>query len=111
MAETATTAVPRDGNPLVVTYHATDVVILRADGGRQINSGGFASRTTLRRINKYADLKMTQVAGEWYIPWNGGVYAFQDNMIFYPDRVVDCNGQPVEPMEKPPAKVAAKLAA
>lgn len=108
MAEAHTTAVPRDGNPLVVTYHATDVVIIRADGGRQLNSGGYSTRTTLRRINKYADLEIYQKGGAWYVPWGDSVYPFTDNMVLYPDRVVDAEGAEVAPVENPPQRSNAK---
>ena len=69
-----------------IRLHTTDVVTFRPDGSFFINTGGWLTRTTKDRINKYCSGKINvwQVAYEWYVA-NGKTefpIHYHDYMLF-----------------------------
>ena len=51
-----------------IRLHRTDVVTFRPDGSFFINTGGWLTRTTKDRINKYCrTIQVWQEKGEWYV--------------------------------------------
>jgi len=51
-----------------IRLHRTDVVTFRPDGSFFINTGGWLTRTTKDRINKYCKtIRVWQEKGEWYV--------------------------------------------
>jgi len=72
----------------VVRYHATDVITHTPDGLLTLNTGGWFTRTTAKRMNQYlqaAGIKacVSVSKGKWYYkalaPYN--VLAFDDNSL------------------------------
>ena len=73
-----------------VQYVNTHVFTLYNDGSIRLNSGGYRTPTTKRRINQAADafginLSVWQKDFDWYVKYNGKTYDFVDRMRFYPD--------------------------
>ena len=85
----ATTVRPVGDNPLVCTYHSTDVVIVRADGGVRLDSGGYDTATTKHRMNQYSPdwVGVYQHKHKWFVTIEGREdnIPFKDNMIVYAD--------------------------
>lgn len=75
-----------------VKYHNTDVVIYNPNSTFTLNSGGYRTQTTKRRINKYSPAVVVQQKGIWYLcdPTNTEAkFEFYDNVI------VDVTGVPI----------------
>ena len=67
-----------------VRLHETDIVIIHRDGTYSLFSGGWKTRTTLNRLNKYSPATITQRKGEWYAgvtPWNEGMRFTSDGRL------------------------------
>jgi len=68
-----------------IRLHYTNIVIFYPDGTTHINSGGWLTRTTKDRINKYCGfIKVWQEKGEWYVANNTFEFPvhFADWMMF-----------------------------
>jgi hypothetical protein len=105
-----------DNNTYEVTYkdgcrairlHRTDVVTFRPDGKFAINSGGWQTRVTKNRINKYCrTIQVWALKGKWYVSragreglpfsiYKGGAFNadypvdYHDHMMFYSDGAFD----------------------
>lgn len=50
-----------------IQYHQTKVVLIHRDGTYTLNSGGYRTPTTKKRINDYSPVKVFQKKHEWYI--------------------------------------------
>ena len=61
-----------------VSLHGTDVVRFYPNGLVKLNSGGWRTQTTQRRINKYSPVKIFQKNFEWFL--TDGT-PFEDNML------------------------------
>lgn len=73
------------GNKLVVSYWNTDVVTIQ-DGYVTLNSGGWLTQTTKKRMNQVSDeydigYKVYQKNGEWFVSFNGKELPFADGMV------------------------------
>ena len=66
---TATTLERRSDDIIAVRYHSTDVVTYHANGDIVLDSGGWWTSTTKKRINRYLPLSMyvTQRDFEWFV--------------------------------------------
>ena len=74
----------RVGNDFVVTYHATDVVIIRKDGSIVINTGGYLTNTTARRIEQYAPgVGFSVRKGKGFVIYKGKTYPHEEGMILH----------------------------
>jgi len=83
-----------------LTYHSTVVCEDLGNGKTRLNSGGWRTATTKKRMNQYAEImghewRVFQVDGLWYVSDDGGakpVNATNVNnrpvMIFYDGMVV-----------------------
>lgn len=49
-----------------IKLHDTYIVKMYPNGDYELNSGGFRSKTTKNRINKYSPIKIYQRGFEWY---------------------------------------------
>lgn len=97
-----------DNNTYEVTYkdgcrairlHRTDIVTFRPDGKFAINSGGWQTRTTKHRINKYCrTIQVWSSKKKWYVSRAGSDCAdmpcletvdYNDHMMFYSDGAFD----------------------
>jgi hypothetical protein len=88
---TATTACQR-GNDFVVTYHKTDVVIIRADGSIVINTGGYLTKTTAHRINQYAPgVQFNIHKNQGFVTFQGKEYIHYEGMILHTNGGVTTN--------------------
>ena len=79
-----------------IRLHKTNVVVFRPDGKFVITSGGYLTRTTKDRINKYCrTIGVWQEKGRWYVAqlYSDGVTGFprhyHEYMTFYPDGAYD----------------------
>jgi len=61
-----------------VSLHGTDVVRFYPNGLVKLNSGGWRTQTTQRRINKYSPVKIFQKNFEWFL---ADGTPFEDNML------------------------------
>jgi hypothetical protein len=70
---------------LIVRYHNTDVVVVK-NGEVTLNTGGWKTVTTKRRMNQAANqfglnYHVFQEDHEWYVFWKGIVYPFLHDSI------------------------------
>ena len=81
-----------------IRLHRTDIVTFRPDGKFAINSGGWNTRITKSRINKYCKtVRVWAKRGEWYVSRllrNGDMTSdypvdYHDHMMFYSDGAFD----------------------
>ena len=78
------TSVFTEDSILKVCYHNTIVVEVTDDEIR-LNSGGWRTNTTKRRMNQASlqyqlGIHVYQVNYSWYVGYNGKVYPFEDKM-------------------------------
>ena len=88
-----------------IRLHRTDIVTFRPDGKFAINSGGWQTRTTKHRINKYCrTIQVWASKKKWYVSragregladYKGGAFDatypvdYNDHMMFYSDGAFD----------------------
>jgi hypothetical protein len=82
-----------------IRLHRTDIVTFRPDGKFAINSGGWQTRTTKHRINKYCrTIQVWASKKKWYVSRAGSDCAdmpylstvdYNDHMMFYSDGAFD----------------------
>jgi hypothetical protein len=65
-------------NSVSIRLHGTAVVRFYPNGLVKLNSGGWRTHTTKKRINKYSPVKVYQKKYEWYL--QGGA-EFEDNIL------------------------------
>jgi len=73
-----------DGS-VAIELHGTNVVVIYPDDSVMLNSGGYRTHTTKKRINQYSPVKVYQKNFEWFL--SDGT-EFEDRMIVTPDWVV-----------------------
>jgi hypothetical protein len=88
-----TSVIMDNDNVLMVTYHNT-IVVKVSDDEIVLNSGGWQTSTTKRRMNQASlqynlGFSVYQSDFCWYVSYNGDIIPFKDNMIlkrgvFYP---------------------------
>jgi hypothetical protein len=66
-----------DGS-VAIELHGTNVVVIYPDNSVMLNSGGWRTHTTKKRINQYSPVKIYQEKYQWYL--NDGT-EFQDRMV------------------------------
>lgn len=74
-----------DDGSVVITLHATAIVQLFADGSAIVNSGGWRTHTTKKRINQFSPVRVYQRKYDWFFE-NGT--PFEDNTIITKDWIV-----------------------
>ena len=79
------TNVTMDNNVLMVAYHNTPVVKV-TDTEITLNTGGWYTATTKRRMNQASlsyglGFAVYQVNHSWYIDYKGDTIPFEDNII------------------------------
>lgn len=55
-----------DGS-VAIELHGTNVVVIYPDDSVMLNSGGWRTVTTKKRINQYSPVKVYQKKHEWYL--------------------------------------------
>jgi hypothetical protein len=55
-----------DGS-VAIELHGTNVVVIHPDDSVMLNSGGWRTVTTKKRINQYSPVKVYQKKHEWYL--------------------------------------------
>jgi hypothetical protein len=73
-----------DGS-VAIELHGTKVVTIHPDDSVTLNSGGYHTSTTKKRINQYSPVRVYQKNYEWFL--SDGT-PFEDRMIVTPDWVV-----------------------
>src|SRR4030042_112304 len=85
-----------DGEDRVIRHFQVDILRFHPDGSITFNSGGYRTKTTKSRLNKYQNLvSIYQDNRIWYVLWNGDCYwktegppvetfIFADGMRVYP---------------------------
>ena len=113
-----------ENGDIALKYHATDVVTYHPDGSISLDSGGWKTQTTKRRINDYTDMRVFPDKGVWYVGKKGDIwhwepgehdFVFQDNMRVMPDWSVKYQFEPpdakeIEKLRKSIARYARKFA-
>jgi hypothetical protein len=69
-----------DGS-VAIELHGTNVVVIYPDDSVMLNSGGWRTVTTKKRINQYSPVKVYQKNHEWYL---------QDGTEFEDRMVISC---------------------
>lgn len=69
--------IQHDGS-VAIELHGTKVVVLYPNGLVKLNSGGWRTHTTKKRINQYSPVRIYQEKYQWYLA-NGT--EFEDNMV------------------------------
>ena len=80
------TKIRTEGEKTIVRYHATDVVAFDKDT-ITLNSGGWATRTTMARMNQAANqydlpFQVFQRKYRWYVTIGTETVDFRDGMTF-----------------------------
>lgn len=71
--------IEHDGS-VAIELHGTKVVVIYPNGIYKLNSGGYHTSTTKKRINQYSPVKVYQKNYKWYVD-AGNHPEFEDNMI------------------------------
>ena len=79
-----TTYIQSRGSSFAVRLHNTDIVVIRPDGTYKVNSGGFRTTTTKRRMNHVLPCVISQKTGLWSI----GDSFFEDFMVIGHDGAI-----------------------
>jgi hypothetical protein len=66
-----------DGS-VAIELHGTKVVVFSPNGMVKLNSGGYQTHTTKKRINQYSPVKVYQKNFEWFL--SDGT-PFEDNIL------------------------------
>lgn len=66
-----------DGS-VAIELHGTKVVTIHTDDSVTLNSGGYHTSTTKKRINQYSPMRVYQKNYEWFL---GDGTPFEDGMI------------------------------
>ena len=79
------TSVIMEDNVLLITYHST-IVVKVSDDELILNSGGYQTNTTKRRMNQASlqyqlGFSVYQSDFCWYVAYNGDIIPFEDNMV------------------------------
>jgi hypothetical protein len=74
-----------DDGSVGILLHSTHVVKIHPDDSVTLNSGGYHTSTTKKRINQYSPVRVYQKNYEWFL---GDGTPFEDRMIVTPDWVV-----------------------
>lgn len=69
--------IENDGS-VAIELHGTKVVVLYPNGLVKLNSGGWRTHTTKKRINQYSPVKVYQKNYEWFL--SDGT-PFEDKMV------------------------------
>lgn len=86
---TATTIRRLPHGEVVVRYHATDILIAHPDGNVVLNSGGWRTATTKKKINQYLfAAHIYQAAGVWYLVGSNHTAEFFDGITLRIDNEV-----------------------
>ena len=88
------TSVIMEDNVLLITYHST-IVVKVSDDELILNSGGYQTSTTKRRMNQASlqynlGFSVYQSDFCWYVAYNGDIIPFEDNMILKRGRFYQC---------------------
>lgn len=88
------------GEDFAVVLHATNVVIIHADGTFTLNNGGFSTKTTKDRINGYSPANVYAEKRAWYIQKGHGGWGKDNRVPFVNGVRVDANGYPLNVNEQ-----------
>ena len=94
------------GNDYAVRLHRTDIVTLREDGDIVLRTGGWKTRTTKQRLNKYAPTgHIFQEDGRWYISTDNEVLLWSEatDIVRGPGIRLRPDGRVRERVEREPA--------
>lgn len=80
----ADTWLQKRGNAFFVRLYQTDIVIIRPDGSYRLNSGGYRTITTKKRMSDIIPKQISQSSGVWYV----GSNLYEDGML------IDARGKP-----------------
>jgi hypothetical protein len=83
----------RRGEDIAIKLHDTDVVTLKKDGTKVLNTGGWVTPTTKDRINSaLGNERIIQKKRQWYLESGGDEIPFQDNMKILPSGQIEGGG-------------------
>ena len=72
-----------DGDSYGIKLHNTVIVRIMPDNRYRLNSGGWRTVTTKKRINEYLpeNVYLFESKHEWYLRLNGIVISFEDGIV------------------------------
>jgi hypothetical protein len=88
------TRLVRRGKDIAIRYHETDIITLHPDGSRTLDTGGWLTMGTKRRLNAYLDsgwgtsrLRITSDRGRWFLSrgWDVKVCRYFDGITIAAD--------------------------
>jgi hypothetical protein len=91
-----------DESSFAIKLHDTNVVVIHYDGTFELFSGGFRTRTTKYRINRFSPACLFQRRNVWYIGDITGDLHFREGIV------VDSNGHVTTRKQKPDSRFAGK---
>jgi len=77
----------KDGENFVIRLHNTDIIKITPKNHYILDNGGYLTRTTKDRLNKYLPCNIYQETGLWYI----------SGSLYYNGMELNGNGKPVKP--------------
>jgi cellulose biosynthesis protein BcsQ len=80
----------KDNDDYLIRYHATAIVRIHRNGLYTLQSGGWSSKTTKKRINDYSPARLFQRKQVWYLRVH--VKGQQQEVEFYDGIIIDSNG-------------------
>ena len=77
-------------NEMWIVYHSTPIIKIRLDSmGKpilyQLNTGGWTTRSTIQKINKYSPAKVVTRKGKMYIQFCSDWVEFEEGMYVCKD--------------------------
>jgi len=88
-----------------IRLHYTDVITFKTNGDMILNSGGWRTPTTKKRIGKYSNpsIQITQKNSIWYIVFNNEwdkKFLYQDGIVIKKDGTIRGNVKNLEVIER-----------
>ena len=99
------TYLKRRGENIAILLHKTDIATFKKSGEIVLNTGGWLTRTTKERLNRFTPVNITQNNNLWFLNYYDGYGSlFEDGMT------VNKSGKPIKPInDKPLIKAMNKV--
>ena len=90
---------PLNGTPIIVQLHQTAIVVLLPNGHYTLHSGGWQTRTTKERIERFSPARITSCRTGWYVTVGGfvaddGTVSQSESWVFRDGIEIDAAGRP-----------------
>ena len=87
---TNNTYINKEGNEILLRLHGHLIIIYRQDGSYQLNTCGYYTKTTKKRMNDYTPFIIRSKKFDWFVSYRNTLSVseeipFEDKMIFRPE--------------------------